>query len=252
VLADLALHAEQAMLHDVRDVAPGVQELVDAQRRRPLAAAEVRAMTFRVVERRYHLLLGLRRARQWTTLRPPAVVAAFEALRAAFTTVVCDVTADVEGEDDTGSADVAERNAMARLAVGAADVVFVVGRPGVKGVHALVRVLSELAAAGVPPERLMPVVNLAPRSPRARAELASTLAELAGPALTGERLPGPVFLPARRVEEALRDAVALPAPLPSALAGAFVGVVGRAGRRAVPEAREPEPVQPGSLGRWTE
>src|SRR5258705_13776579 len=30
VLADLALHAEQSMLHDVGDVVPGVQELVEA------------------------------------------------------------------------------------------------------------------------------------------------------------------------------------------------------------------------------
>src|SRR5205085_729703 len=32
LLADLALNADQAMLHDARDVVPGVQELVEAHR----------------------------------------------------------------------------------------------------------------------------------------------------------------------------------------------------------------------------
>ena len=152
------------MLHDVRDVVPGIQELVEAHRSRRPSAAEVEALTFSVVERRYALLLGLRRARYWTTLRPRAFAAAFESLRAAYGVVVCDVTADLEGEDEVGSADVEERNLMARTVVPTADVVFAVGRPGVKGVHALVRVLTDLGRAGIPAGRVVPVFNLAPRS----------------------------------------------------------------------------------------
>ncbi len=63
LLADLALHAEQAMLHDARDIVPGVQELVEAHRTRRPAPEDVRALAFQVDERGYDLLLGLRRAR---------------------------------------------------------------------------------------------------------------------------------------------------------------------------------------------
>jgi hypothetical protein len=250
VLADLARHAEQAMLHDVRDVVPGIQELVEAHRSGRPSAEDVRGLTFDVVERRYHLLLGLRQARDWTTLRTRSFEASLSSLRATFGAVVCDVTADFESEDDAGSAEVEERNLMARTAVGAADVVFAVGRPGVKGVHALVRVLGELAAAGVPPIRTVPVFNAAPRHPRARAELASALAELARPVPGSQRLVGPLFLPVRKVEAALRDAVPLPAPLPAMLAGAFGAVVERCGSAGVATRPELEQVRPGALGHW--
>ncbi len=248
LLADLARHGEQAMLHDVRDVMPGIQELVEAHRGGTPSAAEVEALTFSVVERRYCLLLGLRQARYWATLRPRAFEAAFDSLRRVFATVVCDVTADFEGEDASGSADVEERNLMARTAVSWADVVFAVGRPGVKGIHALVRVIVELAGHGVPAGRIVPVVNSAPRHPRARAEMAAALADLVGPPLAGEATAGCVFLPARRVEEAMRDAVKLPAPLAPLLAGAFLATVERAGRRPPRVEAEPILVAPGSLG----
>ena len=69
-LADLALHADQALLHDVGDVVPGVQELVEAHRHGNPTTDEVRRLTFTLDERGYQLLLGLRRHRDWTVLRP--------------------------------------------------------------------------------------------------------------------------------------------------------------------------------------
>lgn len=252
LLADLARHAEQAMVHDVRDVAPGLQELAEAHRGGVPTSAEVASLTFAVVERGYHLLLGLRRAHHWAAIRPRALVAAFVSMRRAFPTLVCDVTADFEGEDDAGSADVEDRNVAARTAALAADVVFVVGRPGCKGVHALVRVLADLASLGVAPARLVPVVNLAPRDPRVRAELTGAIADLATPALGGRATAGCVFLPARRVEEALRDAVRLPAPLAPLLAGAFWATLERTGPGPARLAPEPVPVAPGSMGSWAD
>jgi hypothetical protein len=137
---------------------------------------------------------------------------------------------------------------MSRTAVSWADAVFAVGRPGVKGIHALVRVIADLAGHGVPAGCIVPVVNTAPRHPRARAEIAATLAELVRPPLAGGATASCVFLPARRVEEAMRDAVKFPAPLAPLLAGAFMATVEHAGRR--PLRAEPEPilVAPGSLG----
>ena len=250
VLADLALRAEQAMLHDVRDVVPGISELVDAHRSGTPSAAEVRGLTFAVVERRYALLLGLRRARSWTALRPRALAAALDSLRATFDVVVADVTADFEGEADAGSADVEDRNALARTALVRADAAFVVGRPGVKGLHSLVRTVVDVVEAGLAPTRVVPVVAAAPRSPRARAEVARALAELAGPALP-QPVASPVFLPSRRVDGALRDALPLPAPLPARMAGAFAAVVARQGR-APAGAAGPTRVLPGTLASWSD
>lgn len=247
-LADLALNGEQAMLHDVRDIAPGVQELVEAHRSRWCTSDDVRALMFHVVAREYRLLLGLRRARYWSTLRPRSFEAAFESLRQTFGVTVCDVTGDVEGEDDAGSVDVEERNLMARTALLRADVVFVVTRPGPKGVHAAVRLIADLAGIGVPGDRIVPVVNMAPRHPRARAELTAALADLLAPVIGSRGPASPVFLPAKKVDEALRDAVPLPAPLPALLANAFAAMTARVGPRVMPPPRDAELVAPGSLG----
>ena len=144
LLADLRLRAEQAVLHDAGDVLPCVQELVEAHRSGQPTADDVRSLAFAVPERRYHVLLGLRRARHWPAIRPQAFEAAFDSLRRAWGVVVCDIDADLEGEDDAGSIDIEERNVMARTAVAQADVVFAVGLPELKGVHSLVRVIEEL------------------------------------------------------------------------------------------------------------
>lgn len=250
VLADLARHAEQAMLHDVRDVVPGIQELVEAHRNGVPSATDVQALTFSIVDRGYSLLLGLRRSRYWPALRPRAFAMAFVSLQRAFDAVVYDVTADFESEGDAGSADVEERNVAARTAVLGADAVVVVGRPGVKGIHALVRVLGELTAVGVTPARILPVVTVAPRSPRARAEITAAVAVLARPVLGGAMLASPLFLPARPVEQALRDGAPLPAPLPARLVDAVDAVLRHAGP-VVHQPGEPQPIAAGSLGTFT-
>ncbi|MDP8992986.1 MAG: hypothetical protein M3N31_08070 [Actinomycetota bacterium] len=255
LLADLALNAEQAMLHDARDVVPGVQELVEDHRSRRPPADAVRGLAYQVHERGYQLLLGLRQARAWPAIRPKAFEAAFDSLRGAYRVVVCDTDADLEGEDEGGSADVEERNVMARTAASQADVVLAVGVPGMKGLYSLVRVLNELRSFGVPPERVLPVVNRAPKSPRSRAEITAAVAHLAGAGVAGgdgdrPSLPSPVFLPERRVDEILRDGARLPGALTEPLAGAFAAVVNVADGIALPSAADPRRVQPGSLGWW--
>lgn len=247
LLADLALNAEQAMLHDARDVVPGVQELVEAHRSARPADEELAKFTFAVENRGYHLLLGLRRARNWTAIRPRAFSVAFEGLTRAWGTVICDVDAELEGEDECGSADVEERHLMSRLAVARSDAVVAVGLPTMKGIHSLVRVLSELLDHGVSPERVVTVINRGPRNVRVRAGLSSALAQLLQGHPAGAGLATPVYLPERRVDEALLDGVRLPSTLTTPLAGAFQAVVTRAGRCT--EAA-PGPIQPGSLGHW--
>jgi hypothetical protein len=249
LLADLCRRADQGMLHDARELFPGLQELVEAHRTGRVDATEVLRSTFYVAERGYYLLLGLRRPAYWSSLRPRALEATFSSLRAAFGIVVCDVDDDLEGETDAGSIDVEERNLTTRLPAQQADVVFAVGLPGLKGLYSLARLLDELLAFGVAPERVVPVVNMAPRQPRARSEMTATLAALT--ASGGAGIAAPVFLPGRPVEQALRDGVPLPAPLPTLLTGAYHATLRRAGarprdNRAVETAR----VTPGSLGHW--
>ncbi len=247
LLADLALHAEQAMLHDARDVVPGVQELVEAHRARRPSAESVRELTYQVEERGYHLLLGLRRARGWSGIRTRTFEAAFASLRGAYRVVIADADADLEGEEEGGSMDVEERHVMARTAASQADVVFAVGLPGMKGLHSLVRVLNDLRAFGVAAERMVAVVNRAPKSPRSRAEITAALAALTAPPEGRGSPPSPVFLPERRVDEALRLGARLPDAIAQPLAGAFAAVA-----RHLPAvtADEPHRVQPGSLGYW--
>ncbi|HEY2428387.1 MAG TPA: hypothetical protein VGI06_05625 [Acidimicrobiales bacterium] len=249
LLVDLCLHAEQAMLHDARDVVPGVQELVDAYRSGRPSAEEVRAMTFAVPERGYRLLLGIRRSRSWAAIRPRAFEAALEGLRQSHRVVIADLDADLEGEEDGGSVEVEERHVMSRTAAAQADVIFVVGGPGMKGLHGLTRVVTEAVDHGVPPGGIVPVVSRGPRHARARAELTRGLAELLPPAVSAA-MATPVFLPERRIDEALRDGTRLPDAVVAPLLGAYRAVVARADREPRPAAA-PALVVPGTVGAWT-
>ena len=255
LLADLALDADQAMLHDAGDVVPALQELVDAHRSGQPTAQDVRALTFAVPERDYHLLLGLRRHRDWVTVRRRSLEAALDSLRRTYKAVVADVGPDVEGEAECGSIDIEDRNLLARTSIVQADVVVLVGLPGVKGVHRLVRTVHAMVGLGVDPNRILPVINRAPRGPRPRAELTAAVARLATPITGDSTLAPPVFLPERRrFDDLLRDGVRLPAPMTTTLAAAATAVWERtapATLTSAPQAeREPVPVTPGSLGSW--
>lgn len=251
LLADLARNGEQAMLHDARDVAPGIQELVELHRASQPTTQEARALTFFVDGRGYALLLGLRRASAWSALRRRAFEASVDSLLRGWRVVVCDIDADLEGEAEGGSMDVEERNVMARTAVARADVVFAVGTPGMKGLHALVRVIDDLESAGVEPGRIVPVFNRAPRGHRAHTELAAALAALAGRRGRADLAPA-LFLPDKRVDEALRDGVALPSALSAPLAGAWRALLDRSGPPAPAGTGlgQPQRVVPGAIGSW--
>ncbi len=255
-LADLALHAEQAMLHGAGDVVPGVVELVESHRSGTPSIDEVRRLTWHVHERGYHLLLGLRRHRDWTGVRPRAFAAGLDGLRRGFRLVVADVDADVEGEQATGSLDVEERNTMARTTLSAADLVVVVGLPTMKGLHGALRTTRDLLTHGVPGPRLLPVINRAPKGPRARAELTRALGELLDGGGLDHGVPSPIYLPERRrLDEVLRDGARLPDGWSASITTAVQALLehGRDDPAAErQEADELVPVEPGSLGRWTD
>lgn len=253
MLADLALHADQALLHDAGDVVPGLQELVEAHRTGVPTADTIRALTFAVDDRGYHLLLGLRRHRDWTVLRPRAVHAALDGLLRTFRLVVADIDGDVQGDDEVGSVDVEERNLLARSTARRADLVVVVAPPTLTGLRRLVITLDDLRRLGVEPGRMLPVVTRAPRRVRARAEITRAIAELSrGAAPELLELSSPVFVAERRgLEEVMRTAGPLPRPVVQPVTAAVEAFLER--QPLVPttiDAFEPIAVTPGSLGSW--
>jgi hypothetical protein len=253
LLADLALVADQAMLHGSPDIVPGVSELVEAHRSGRPDAAAVRATTFDVAGRGYDLLLGLRRRREWAALRPRAVEATLASLLSTYRHVVADVDPDVDGEDTCGSIEVEERNVLARTAASLADAVLVVGSADTKGLHRLVRIVADLVEHGVDPARLLPVLNRAPRAPRARAELTRAFAALVRGFLDAEGVASPIHLVRQRgVEEALRDGARLPASLGASLRGGVEAIITRASGRPDDARTAHRQVGRGVVGTWSE
>lgn len=247
LLADLALDADQAMLHDATDIVPGLQELVDAHRAGRPSRTQIRDMTFAVPHRRYDLLLGLRRHHDWVALRPRALDATLDGLRRSYRMVVADITADFEGEDTTGSIDVEERNAASRAVASCAAVVVAVGSAGLSGLHGLVRTIDSLLAVGVDIGAIQPVITRGPRLAKGRAELTRVVSDLVDADGRGD-LAAPVILADRRhLDDAHRNGTALPASMCSQLTDAVrrrLDVAEHAGSRA----REPIAVAPGSFG----
>jgi hypothetical protein len=165
---------------------------------------------------------------------------------------VADVDADIEGEDETGSLDIADRNHIARSTLQEADLVLVVGAASLKGMHSLARTLHELRSGGIASDRLVPVVNRIGRSPRQRAEFARALAELDG--LVDCPLGAPLFLPDRRhLDDGLLHAAPLPHALVQPVTRAVLSLLDRTIRTpSVTALPEPVAVVPGSLGTWYE
>ncbi|MEO8695144.1 MAG: hypothetical protein ABI658_16570 [Acidimicrobiales bacterium] len=246
-LVDLALDADQALLHDAGDVAPGLQELVEAHRAGTPPVHDVHDFLFDDERRGYSLLVGLRRHRDWTVIRPKAFAAALFNLQRAFRFVVADIEGDLEGEEGTGSLDVEERNLLARHSATRADVVVIVGSCSIKGIRALARTTHELRALGVEPRRMITVVNRAPRNPRLRADISRTIAELADE----PTLANPIFLSERkRIDQCLRDSTPLPDAVCASIARAVAHTLDHTSRNHTPEA-EPTLVRPGSFGAWS-
>jgi len=239
LLADFAINGEAELYHHLDAAAPRVTDLVASCRRGEPEAAAVRGFALPVPTRGYDLLAGLRSPRSWTVLAPRAFVAALDSLRRAYAAVVADVTADLEGEDDSGSTDIEERNLMARTAVSLADVVFVVSVPGRKGAVALWRVLDDVARLRADtPGGVVPVLNrvacgacdeAATCEPPAREHpVLVTEAPIEAVLVAGRRLPCSMTTALTRAWHTALDGSSSPPPTMPAL----------------------RPVAPGSLGSW--
>ena len=91
-----------------------------------------------------------------------------------------------------------------------------------KGLHSLLGATRDVLAHGVPAARVLPVINRAPKGPRARAELTTAFAALLGDADGAVGVPGPLYLGERRQ---LEDALPRRGPVARELVGAVAGSV---------------------------
>lgn len=258
LLADMALRASQAQMHDARDVVPGLTELVEGHRLGAPEQSEIAATIHDLPDRGYHLLLGLRHERDWLSINARALDATWRSLTSEYDTVIADVTGDFDGAEETGANDLDDRNRLARTAVRRADLVVVVGQPGLWGVQRTVRTIMSLAELGVPSERILPCMNKGPRQPKTKAAITAAIAELLSSRIAeAGQLPSPVFVPDRRNLESL---VADAAPLPTQIVGPLSAAVDALLDRSevvdadAPSERELEAVSvtPGSLGTWSD
>jgi hypothetical protein len=126
----------------------------------------------------------------------------------------------------------------------------VVGNPGLKGIHSLAGVIRAAVRIGVAPGRIVAVVNRSPRNPRARAESARALAVLLEGAGIQLTLAAPVSVPERKLDDPIRDGIALPAAVVDPVTRAVASLMDRLADEAPPWAN-PTRVQPGSLGSWS-
>ena len=127
-LADLALDADQAMLHDAGDVVPGIQELVEihrdavpARRRCGRSRTPSRTATTTWCSDCADIAIGSRFV--LARSMPRSTVCAALTRRSSPTSATTS-----REKAECGSIDVEERNLMARSTTAAADVVVVVGQ----------------------------------------------------------------------------------------------------------------------------
>ena len=201
VLADLALDADQAVLHDAGDVVPGLQELVDAHRagvpthRRGAGRSPGRPST--AATRCCSACAGIATGRPSVPepSRPPSTGCGG---RTASSSPTSSPTS--RARTSAASSDVEDRNVLARTATARAQAVVVVGLPGAKGVHSLVRVARRRCSstASIPAASCSSSTGRR-ATRRARAEITRAVAELTGGLRGGGRDPV-AGLPARTPE----------------------------------------------------
>ncbi len=206
LLADFALNAEQGMLHDVTEMIPCADDVIDAVRKRTCSADELRSSSFYIASRGYRLLLGSRPKKRWAEPSVDECGRVLLALRNTFDVIVCDITADFAREATTGSADLEERNARNIAGVVGADLIVVTSHADAKGVHATSEILDDLHSLGVSAQRIVVLFTRTPKSGSTKSELTKALSSLASFPLTNP----PLFSPTIPAESAIRDGLPFP------------------------------------------
>ena len=157
---------------------------------------------------------------------------------------VLDLDDDLETEAETGSADIEDRHALSLAVARRADAVVVVAGADLKGIHDASRLAHDLHRCGTPAERIVVVVNRAPRSTVARAQLARSVRALTDD-LGDDGIGAALTVRRHRLEATHHDATALPEGIGCAVLSATRGVIGAGAARPT---ADPVRIRVGELG----
>lgn len=235
VLADLSLRAPHRAIHGIADEHAGLPELLEASRFGPPPPASI-IRAIHVVDRRYRVVPGLAHHHDWVLAGEAAAASALDGLRSAADLTVAEIDADLEGERDTGSFDIEDRNVLARTAVRAAAVVLVAAGSDRYGRLGAIAALTSLARHGVPHERtvvLLATGRVEPRPLGRRRRMGRR---------GGVRRVGAGQVLAVRGDQADR-----------ALGTALLARIAQVGPGDAASSRRsvhPRPIEPGELGHW--
>ena len=190
LLVDACLEADQAHLHglDEDDNGPDLQAATQAHRGGDPERPALERLLTRPAGRPYRLLPGLRRRRDWPAIGGPSLRATLVNLRRHHLVTVVDVEPLVDLTPPGQAVGPATPGEPCRIVMSLADLVLVAGRPGERGARSTERVLANLADAGVPRDRLLPVVLTEHSGSRRRARRAARLLEHSDASDTGRAL----------------------------------------------------------------
>lgn len=226
VLADLALDAPLRALHGIDPGAPGLPDLLAETRFGVPGSDSIVAATAPCPDG-YRVLPGLRHHADWVLADHRSATAVLDALTGSDALVVAHVDRDVEGEDETGSLDIEDRNAFARAVLRRADLVVIAARDERADRISLIPALASLAAFGIPARRTAVVlparVGLLPATSARRRRPSNVLRLGRGPRAD------------LRLGAAIRDRLA-------------VLLAESPGAPCEPDPEEPQRIEPGTLG----
>lgn len=144
LLADLCRNASQAVLHDVKHTIDGVMEMAAATPAL-FGGAEPYRPSVPVDARGYALVLGMRQPLQWVALRGERARQVVATLRDGEGWLVCDIDADLDTEQDTGSIGVGDRHRFTTDVLAQCAAVVVVADASLMGVFRGVELCAAVA-----------------------------------------------------------------------------------------------------------
>ena len=259
-LLDASLDASLALMVGSTGLVPSLQHLVELHRLSSPTGEDLRPFLHPCPDHGFALVPGLRRHRDWTSLGDHAVAATIASLRHCSGLLIADIDPDLEGESETGSFDIADRNSLSRRIAMGADVVVVTGRPDLVGVSRIVRILADLIELGVETSCIRTVVLRPARTALSPAEIRRSLDHLLLELRPSLDPPPTSFLDLPKGLDALMlDALPLPGSFVDSMRSIVEPVLGSgwstpatsdpvprpAGPRSPQDA---EPIVPGSLG----
>ena len=164
LLIDACLEADQAHMHGITDPQVDLQAAARAHRNGDPVDSDLRALTFVPAGHRHRLLPGIRQRRDWPTIGGPSLEAALGNLRDHHLATIVDVDPYVDLAPTHQPVGPTTPGEPARIVLGMADLVLVVGGAGSDASRSLDRVRANLIESGLPTDRLIELPLATPHS----------------------------------------------------------------------------------------